>query len=1070
MASNSSADGAAVPNGRRMAPWVITLATAFAYAAVAAVALLLAGPPGYASPLYPSAGIALAATLVYGRAALPGVLLGAFAANAGLGSLRAQTGWALVQLPAVIGLGAMLQAWAGAALIERHVRKPVVLDAPRDIVAAGVLGALVACVVSPSVATPALLAQGVLDRGHWVANWATWWVGDTMGVLIGAPLVLTLIGRPRADWQPRRRSLGVPLLLALALVAAAIFAMGRVDRQRLLATFERDADRLASSARARLATPLDALQALHSAARWRGEIDRDTLREASRWWLAQPIHLQATGHAERVPLARLAAFEAAARAQGLAGYRVFDRDGGRARAADGEVVALRQVEPAEGNTAALGVNSLSVPAARAAVLATRRSGEPAATAGFRLTQSKADETGVVLFQALYGGTPASEAARLAQFRGVVFVAVNTERTLDGLAQPGQEYLRWCLLDPDPAAQRRRLAGPAGCDAKAEAVAPGYLLQRPLQLGGRPLVLRIAAEEASVPGQQPEATGLVALAGLAAASMLGALLLTMTGHSRRTDIAVRAGTAELRREMAERAQAERALRDSEARLRSILDNVPLGVMFLDPGGYVIDCNAALGAMVGHDAAELRGRSVAELVHTEDVARIMEQRRGLISGQTVSVVGPIKLLAADASARMVRVRASALRDPQGRVVRMVAVLEDITEHLRLEQSERALHRAEAANRAKNEFLSRMSHELRTPLNAMIGFAQLLGLEREPGLSPHQRDWTQQILRAGWHLLAMINETLDLARIESGAVQLALAPLDLAPLVAACQAMVAASAAQSGITLTVALAPEWPAVMADPTRFKQVLTNLLSNAIKYNRGGGSVTLSTCRGEAGMVDLSVADTGLGMTPKQLGALFQPYNRLGREATDIEGTGIGLVISRGLAELMGGTLTAQSCAGEGSVFTLRLPAAPDAAAPAQHIADSAAAPYQRRLVHYVEDNETNIEIMRAVLAQRGQIELETSMLGLDGMAAVRRRRPDLILLDMHLPDISGLELLRHLKQDDAVADIPVIVVSADATPGHMQQALTLGAQHYVTKPLDVAHFLDLIDRILEQAETRWGM
>jgi PAS domain S-box-containing protein len=1070
MASNSSAGSPAGPNGRRPAAWVVTLATACAYAAVAAVALLLAGPPGYASPLYPSAGIALAATLVYGRAALPGVLLGAFAANAGLGSLRAQTGWAQVQLPALIGLGAMLQAWAGAALLERHVRKPVVLDAPRDIVLAGVLGALVACTVSPSVATPALIAQGVLAGDHWLANWATWWVGDTMGVLIGAPLTLTLIGRPRADWQPRQRSLGVPLLLALTLVAAAIFAMGRVDRQRLLATFERDADRLASTAQARLAVPLDALQAVHSAARWRGEIDQDTLREAARWWLAQPIHLQAIGHSERVPLARLAAFEAAARAQGLAGYRVFDRDAGVARAADGEVVALRNVQPLEGNAAALGVNALSVPAARAAVLATRRSGEPAATAGFRLTQSKTDETGVVLYQALYGGPAADEAARQAQFRGVVFVSVNTERTLDGLAQPGQEYLRWCLLDPDPAAQRRRLAGPAGCEAKTEAVASGYLLQRPLQLGGRPVALRVAADEAGIPGQQTEATGLISLAGLAAASMLGALLLTMTGQSRRTDLAVRAGTADLRREMAERAQAERDLRDSEARLRSILDNVPLGVMFLDPQGYVIDCNQALAEMVGYSVPDLRGRSVAALVHAEDIQRVLQQRRELLAGLSVSVIGAIRLQAADAATRMVRVRASALRDSQGRVVRMVGVLEDITEHLRLEQSERALHRAEAANRAKSEFLSRMSHELRTPLNAMIGFAQLLGLEREPGLTPHQRDWTQQILRAGWHLLDMINETLDLARIESGAVQLVLAPLELAPLVAACQAMVAASAAQRDITLTVALAPELPAVMGDATRFKQVLTNLLSNAIKYNRAGGAVTLATMRGIAGTVDLTVADTGLGMTPQQLGALFQPYNRLGRETTDIEGTGIGLVISRGLAELMGGTLTAQSRAGEGTTFTLRLPAAPAAAAALPPPPDNAPTRYQRRLVHYVEDNETNIEIMRAVLEQRGQIELETSMLGLDGMAAVRQRRPDLILLDMHLPDISGLELLRHLKQDDAVADIPVIVVSADATPGHMQQALTLGAQHYVTKPLDVARFLDLIDHILEQVETRWGV
>jgi CheY-like chemotaxis protein len=211
-------------------------------------------------------------------------------------------------------------------------------------------------------------------------------------------------------------------------------------------------------------------------------------------------------------------------------------------------------------------------------------------------------------------------------------------------------------------------------------------------------------------------------------------------------------------------------------------------------------------------------------------------------------------------------------------------------------------------------------------------------------------------------------------------------------------------------------------------------------------------------------------MTPEQLGALFQPYNRLGRESSGIEGTGIGLVISQRLAELMGGSISVRSEAGQGSTFTVHLPAAAAAAAPLAPQAGKRAALYQQRLVHYVEDNETNVEVMRGVLGQREQIVLETSTLGLDGLASIRHRRPDLVLLDMQLPDISGLELLRHLKQLPDVTDIPVIVVSADANPVHMEQALTLGAQHYVTKPVDVTAFLRLVDDILEQAETRFGL
>lgn len=408
-------------------------------------------------------------------------------------------------------------------------------------------------------------------------------------------------------------------------------------------------------------------------------------------------------------------------------------------------------------------------------------------------------------------------------------------------------------------------------------------------------------------------------------------------------------------------------------------------------------------------------------------------------------------------------------------MVGVVEDITEHLRLAVSERALQRAEAANHAKSEFLSRMSHELRTPLNAMIGFAQLLGLDRDPGLLAHQREWTQQIQRAGWHLLEMINDTLDLARIESGSVALKLVPVTVQPLVAACQAMVATVAAQRKVEFVDRLGEASAAglaVLADATRLKQVLTNLLSNAVKYNREGGTVTVSAraLNDPAGtVVEIIVADTGLGMTSAQLAALFQPYNRLGREQSNIEGTGIGLVISRLLAERMGGTLEAHSVEGQGSMFTLRLPAAVSAEPPMTRYTHTSPAPYQHRLVHYVEDNETNIEVMRGIFAQRPQIRLETSTLGLDGLLAIRASRPDLVLLDMQLPDISGLELLRHLKQDDSVGGIPVVVVSADATLQQTQSALISGALHYVTKPLNVAHFLQIVDEIMEATDTKWG-
>jgi PAS domain S-box-containing protein len=592
--------------------------------------------------------------------------------------------------------------------------------------------------------------------------------------------------------------------------------------------------------------------------------------------------------------------------------------------------------------------------------------------------------------------------------------------------------------------------------------------RQLSLAGRLIELRISAPRAAVPTNQREAAWLLSLAGLAAAAMLGALLLTVTGHSRRTEVAVLASTASLRREMQDREHAEIALRESETRSRNILDHVPLGVMFLDPQGHIIETNPALRLMLGHSVQSLQRLTLVDLVGTDEAAKMIAWRRALMRSTQDTMVERLTLRDSKGRKRVMNGTASVIRAPDGRVLRMVCTLQDITETLRLEDSEQARLRAEAANRAKSEFVSRMSHELRTPLNAMIGFAQLLGLDRDPALVPRQQDWSQRIQRAGWHLLEMINETLELARIESGTVELCLAPVALEPVLAGCLELVAADAAARGIAVAHAIEPDAQGVVADAMRLRQVVTNLLSNAVKYNREGGALTVTARRvpaqGDeaADSVELAVSDTGLGLSPEQLAALFQPYNRLGREGSGIEGTGIGLVISRSLAELMGGELTASSEAGVGAIFTLRLPAADGALAPTLRFSDTQPAPYRERKVLYIEDNETNIEVMRGIFAQRPQVLLAVSMLGLEGLAAIRLSPPDLVLLDMQLPDISGMQVLRTLKEDALLADIPVVVVSADATSLHVQEALQAGALHYVTKPVDVTHLLALVDGVLD--------
>jgi CheY-like chemotaxis protein len=321
-------------------------------------------------------------------------------------------------------------------------------------------------------------------------------------------------------------------------------------------------------------------------------------------------------------------------------------------------------------------------------------------------------------------------------------------------------------------------------------------------------------------------------------------------------------------------------------------------------------------------------------------------------------------------------------------------------------------------------------------------------------------------------MINDTLDLSRIESGTLKLDIETTELPPLVAASVSMVERAAQARGVSIGQALAANAAQIFADPTRVKQILTNLLSNAVKYNVEGGSIRIASRIDAAGAVEVSLSDTGLGMSEEQLGALFQPFNRLGRERSAQEGTGIGLVISQRLAELMGGTLSARSAPSEGSTFVLTLPRASRREPPPDSGDDELepqAHEYRQRVVHYIEDNETNAIVMEGILAQRPQVKLRVSSNGLDALAAIRAAPPSLILLDMHLPDIDGLQLLRMLKDDAATAAVPVVVVSADAVSTRIKAALEAGAEQYLTKPVNVAELLRLIDELLEQRDTLFG-
>jgi signal transduction histidine kinase/ActR/RegA family two-component response regulator len=519
--------------------------------------------------------------------------------------------------------------------------------------------------------------------------------------------------------------------------------------------------------------------------------------------------------------------------------------------------------------------------------------------------------------------------------------------------------------------------------------------------------------------------------------------------------------------------------------AILTSANFSIIATDERGIIQLFNVGAERMLGYDASDVVNRLSPSDLH--DPNEVASRARDLTVEQGTTIAPGFEALAFKASRDIediyeltyickdgsrfpAVISVTPLRDAHGILIGYLLIGTDNSARKAAELAlKEAVAAADKANRAKSDFLSSMSHELRTPLNAILGFAQLLG-SASPAPGPQEKRSIDQILKAGWYLLELINEILDLALIESGNLTMSNEPVSLSEVLSECRAMIEPQARSRGITMTFPQFNSPSFITADRTRVKQVLINLLFNAIKYNCPDGYVTVECMRVPTGAVRISVRDTGVGLSPTQLEQLFQPFNRLGKESGSEEGTGIGLVVTKRLVELMGGRIGVDSVVGEGSVFwaELALAQAPtfspvdarDADAQAGTIAGAVV-----RTILYVEDNPANLELVEQLIARRQDLRLLSAADGKTGIEYARACLPDVILMDINLPGLSGTDAMTFLRSDPMTNHIPVIALSANAVPRDIQKGLDAGFFDYVTKPIMVNKFMDALDGALLHAQ-----
>jgi PAS domain S-box-containing protein len=1074
-------------NQRRLADLGRAVALAAAYFTAGRLALLLAIPPGYASPVWPAAGIALAGVLLWGPAMVPAIWLGSFATHLA-NSFASDHPLRSIAAAGAIALGAAAQAALGRVLIRRANGPDIALAHEREVIRFLALGGPVACVVSATCGVAALSVAGLGPSDAAAFSWFTWWIGDAIGVLIFAPLVLIAFARPVDVWRPRRLSLGIPLAVTFALTVAAFLFASHWERDRARAEFERQAQDMSRAIEQDLNSYVEGFRSIATLYAGSHRVQRDEFHTFVTGLLGRHPGIRGVTWHPRVLDADRERFERGLRGEGFAHFRLTEyRDGDLVTAARrSEYVPVQYIEPGGENEVMLGYDSASRPERRVTLDRIRDSGELAFTDQVRLPLANAD--GVLVFVPVYrNGRPHETIAqRRAQLEGYIGGAIVLEDVMSRSLRGGDPTAIALWVESDRAPQDHRLLTGQPSDPGSG----GFAFGRALAVPGLSWTLHAVRSADSLVAHRSPSEWFVLLGGLLLDSLLGTFLLILTGRAARVESLVAERTQQLSRttealeqELRERELAEQALRASENQFRSVTESANDAIIIADLEGRILRWNEAAHRYFGYREEEALGQPVAMLIpprlrgaHETAVARLRAGGLPRLIDRTLEVQGLHK----NGTEVPLEISLSTWCSDDGTYYS--GILRDITERQRAEQElQRAKEAAEVGNRAKGDFLANMSHEIRTPMNAVIG---MTGLLLDTPLDERQREFVETIRISGDHLLTVINEILDLSKIESGHLELEASHFDVRRCVEEAVELIAPRALEKGLALRQRIAADVPPlVSSDAGRLRQVLVNLIDNAVKFTERGTVDVEVAARapehGDAGRavceLHFLVRDTGFGIPSREFERLFEPFTQADASVTRrFGGTGLGLTISKRLCERLGGRIWVESEVGQGSTFhftiAVHVEAAPDFAPAALRPApsrDHAARPVDAAKLRILlaEDNAVNQKVARLLLEQLGYTSVDVAGNGIEVIAALERQSYDVVLMDVQMPEMDGIDATHWIRGRWKRAP-KIIAMTAHALAGDRERCLIAGMDGYLAKPIQSAELAAELSRVCATPES----